>query len=116
MAYHFLPTTLNPLANQANHKNFNKEDNHYLNLEWVTLQENVDHAIAGGKYDARVYPPRVSYVTEEMGLAVVEARKSGKLVGDIEKEFGMSTGSVYTAFRKYSDVNLINSSNSKNVV
>lgn len=34
----------------VNHKNFNRLDNSVKNLEWVTYQENNDHAKLGGKY------------------------------------------------------------------
>lgn len=31
--------------NNVNHKDCNKRNNHYKNLEWVTHQENMDHAV-----------------------------------------------------------------------
>jgi hypothetical protein len=34
--------------NQVNHKDGNPKNNSYRNLEWVTAQENKDHAIATG--------------------------------------------------------------------
>lgn len=30
----------------VNHKDFNRENNHYLNLEWTTSAENNDHAVS----------------------------------------------------------------------
>lgn len=36
----------------VNHKNFNRKDNRMINLEWVTFQENMDHAAKHGKFNA----------------------------------------------------------------
>lgn len=30
---------------EVNHKDFNRENNHYTNLEWVTHQENIDYTL-----------------------------------------------------------------------
>ena len=38
---------------QINHKNGNKRDNYYKNLEWVTSLMNVRHAISTGLTDNR---------------------------------------------------------------
>lgn len=43
VAEHFLPNK--ELKKYVNHKDMNKQNNNYLNLEWVTSRENVMHAI-----------------------------------------------------------------------
>jgi len=35
-------------GNTVNHRDGNKQNNHYSNLEWVSMKENVDHARKSG--------------------------------------------------------------------
>lgn len=46
VAMFFIPNTLNKPC--INHKDGNKLNNHYLNLEWCTVDENNEHAIQNG--------------------------------------------------------------------
>lgn len=38
------------LYTQINHKNSNKKDNYYKNLEWCTGSQNVQHSIKSGTF------------------------------------------------------------------
>ncbi len=46
VALHF--HEINALKPHVNHKDGNKQNNHYLNLEWVTRSENQKHAVKLG--------------------------------------------------------------------
>lgn len=48
VASHFIENPENKA--QVNHKDCNKLNNHISNLEWVTHQENIRHAVDKGKY------------------------------------------------------------------
>lgn len=43
VALHFIPN-FDEYKTQVNHKDCNKLNNHYSNLEWTTPKENIDHA------------------------------------------------------------------------
>ena len=60
----FLPDADNrPLSGlHINHKDLNKLNNHFTNLEWCTHKENVRHAISLGAQKARTYQDRHYFI------------------------------------------------------
>lgn len=72
-----------------NHKDGNKLNNYYLNLEYILLSENVAHAIRTGLMDFKGEKHHNVKLTEEMVLQMRELRKTGMIYKDIGKIFGV---------------------------
>lgn len=56
VAQHFLPTPDNFEQLEVNHKDFNVNNNHADNLEWVTRLENIRYSSSRGRMDSRKHP------------------------------------------------------------
>lgn len=59
-------------AEFVNHKDLNKANNRPENLEWVSNQENMDHAAMNGVYNpiTRMTPTSRQRLSKELGLAI----------------------------------------------
>jgi hypothetical protein len=78
IATHFIPNPDN--LPHVNHKNGNKKDNRVENLEWVTPQQNYDHAIENKLgVPARRFDKEIVSQIIELGKQGLSTRKLGKL-------------------------------------
>lgn len=84
---YFHPNPLNKPC--VNHKDFNTQNNHFSNLEWVTPQENVEHSLLAGRYSTYKLSQKLIYNIRLMfyqGVAVV----------DISRGFNVNYGIVHS--------------------
>lgn len=99
----------NPLNKpEVNHIDANRYNNHVSNLEWVTRQENVDHAVKLGLYNLqdpktlfqKGYDPRRGATTTLKDNDVIEMRKrrsNGETYTDISKDYPVNESTIRRA-------------------
>ncbi len=79
---------------QVNHIDGNKENNRADNLEWVTAQENVDHAISSGLSTQAGSANGNSILNERLVKAIKNMTLEGVKRGVIAKLHGVSSNVI----------------------
>jgi hypothetical protein len=83
-----------PPDHEVNHKDLNKKNNYYKNLEWVTSKENHLHAIRHGIRYGKLHKKQV--------LKIIKLRKKGLLLKEIAKRFDIDIAHVSVIVNKKS--------------
>lgn len=97
VAEHFLTE---PQNENVNHKDGYKLNNCYKNLEWITVQGNVDHAIAIGLVDNRGSRQTNSILTESDVRRIKEIIKIGLLKRLIAIQYGVARETIQSIATK----------------
>ncbi len=78
----------------VNHKDCNRLNNHYSNLEWATPKENSEHAVVNGLI-ARGEEATNAFFTEPQVLEIRRRRLLGEGRNALAREYGVSNYAIY---------------------
>lgn len=75
---------------EVNHKDFNRKNNYYKNLEWVTHRENVDKSVSAGRYYGRIGEKNgMCKIKENQVEEIREKYKCGHTIASLSREYGI---------------------------
>jgi len=93
VAIAFIPNPKN--KPEVNHKDGNKLNNHFLNLEWCTRSENAIHSYANNLQVGRAGSlHHFAKINESDIIEIIRFHKSGISKNDIGIKFNLSIGSI----------------------
>lgn len=86
--------------NIVNHKDLNKLNNHYKNLEWCTQQENIDHAKENGAYRINQFSPSAILSNDEVKEIIELLMDKNIKMQDIANHYGVVRGTIFNIYSK----------------
>lgn len=89
VAQHFIPNTEN--KPQVNHIDGNKDNNDITNLEWVTNDENISHAIKNGLYNSNIGEnSHYAKLTRQQVEEIKQLRNQGWKIKDLGNKYNIT--------------------------
>lgn len=79
---------------QLNHKDGNKLNNHYANLEWCTIAENIEHAVRIGLIDIKGEKHHNAKLKDSDIQLIFDLRRQGFIMKDIGIKFRVSRRTI----------------------
>lgn len=83
----------------VNHKNSNRQDNHYENLEWVTVQQNVIHGYVQGKATNKEENHPRAILNHVLVEEIARLRLQQKTLNQIAELTGLNYHTVWAVIR-----------------
>lgn len=83
---------------EVNHKDFNRLNNDYTNLEWLTHQENIAYSVKNGNYNKGQHIGELngrSVLCENDVVEIKNLIKEGHRISDIAKQFEVGWSTIY---------------------
>ena len=79
---------------QVNHRDSNKLNNHFENLEWVTIKENAHHAFLNGRYDHMIGTNNMNAKLTPKDVREIRRLKGFVTQKELSKRFGIASRNI----------------------
>ena len=86
--------------NIINHKDLNKLNNHYKNLEWCTQRENINHAKENGAWKINQFASAAILSNDDVKEIIELLFDTNIKIRDIANHYGVVRGAIFNIYSK----------------